>query len=166
MKTLSRMMRHLSTTRTAGKRAFPAATLAAIQAAITDGEALHRAEVRLIVEPSLTLQTVLEGMSSRERAIELFTLYRVWDTDENCGVLIYINLADHQVEIIADRGIGRAVAKEDWQAVCKTITHGFARGNYHDSVLAGLAQLNALLKAHFPADGARANELPNRPVML
>jgi uncharacterized membrane protein len=166
MKTLSRMIRHVCTSTATGRRAFPVSTLKAIEDAIAEGERHHRAEVRVIVEPALDAQTVLNGMSPRERARELFAQYGVWDTEENCGVLVYINLADHQVEIVADRGVGRLIAAQDWQAVCRTMTQGFARGDYHNSTLAALAQLNALLQEHYPDDGSMRNQLTNQPMML
>ena len=166
MKTLTRLIRNLFTTTAAGRRAFPEPTLKAIQAAIAAGETQHRAEVRLIVEPALAAGAVLNGHTSRQRARELFSLYRVWDTEENCGVLIYINLAEHKVEIIADRGVGRAIGAPEWQAVCRTMTEGFARGDFHDSALAGLAQLNTLLAGRFPDKGTQTNQLSNRPIVL
>jgi uncharacterized membrane protein len=167
MKILKRAWRHLTTTKAEGKRLFPPETLTTIQSVIAAGEAMHRAEVRVIVEPALTLNEVLSGMTSRQRASELFTLYRIWDTDENCGVLIYINLADHQVEIIADRGLGNRISPEDWQYVCATMTNGFAQGEYHDSVIAGLRQLNELLKRRFPDTSAtQFDQLSNLPILL
>lgn len=166
MKMLSRLWQHLSTTSAAGRRAFPPATLKAIEQTIADGETRHRAEVRVIVEPALSLQAVLQHMSSRERARELFAHYRIWDTEENCGVLVYVNLADHKVEIVADRGVGRAISAAEWQAVCRTMTHGFAHGVFHDSVVAALDQLNRLLQDRYPDDGSRTNELANKPVVL
>ena len=166
MRKITRLFRHLTTTRAAGRRTFPSHTLKAIQTAIAQGEAQHRAEIRLIVEPALTLRDVLSGLFSRERARELFAHHRIWDTEENCGILIYINLADHKVEIITDRTVGRALNPADWQAVCQTMTQGFARGDFHDSAVAALSQLNALLKTHFPANGSPLNELSNRPLVL
>jgi uncharacterized membrane protein len=166
MKTFSRLVKHFCTTTAAGRRAFPASTLKAIEDAIEEGEKHHRAEVRVIVEPALSAQTVLNGMTPRERARELFAQYGVWDTEENCGVLVYVNLADHQVEIVADRGVGRVIAAQDWQAVCRTMTQGFARGDYHNSTLAALAQINALLQEHYPDDGSMRNQLSDQPVML
>lgn len=166
MNTLSRLIRHLATTTAAGRRIFPEPTLQAIEHAIAEGEKHHRAEVRMVVEPALGMQAVLSGMSSRERARELFAHYRVWDTEENCGVLVYVNLADHKVEIVADRGVGRVIAARDWEAVCRTMTQGFARGEYHGSVIAALGDLNALLQRHYPDDGATHNQLPNQPLML
>ncbi len=120
----------------------------------------------MIVEPALSAQAVLNHMTPRDRARELFAQYGVWDTEENCGVLVYINLADHQVEIVADRGVGRVVAAQDWQEVCRTMTQGFARGDYHHSTLAALTQINALLQEHYPDDGSTHDQLSNYPVML
>jgi hypothetical protein len=166
MNTLARIFRHLTTTSLTGRRTFPLHTLKAIQTAIAQGEAQHRAEVRLIVEPSLTLWDVIGGLHTRERARELFSHYRIWDTEENCGILIYINLADHKVEIIADRTATRAIPSSDWQSVCHTMTQGFARGDFHDSAIQALAQLSTLLKTSLPATGANPNELSNRPIVL
>ena len=170
MNKFTRVMRHLTATRFSGRKAFPSRTLAAIQAEITAGESVHRAEVRLIVEPALDLSAVLGGLTSRQRAGELFTHYRIWDTEENCGVLIYINLADHHVEIFTDRGIARLIPADHWRAICKTMTDGFALGHYHDSSIAGLQQLNALLHTYFPEGDAPkmppANQLSNQPILL
>jgi uncharacterized membrane protein YgcG len=166
MNKFSRALRHLCTTRYSGKKAFPCATLTAIQQAIADGESLHRAEIRLIVEPSLELSEIFAGVSSRQRAHELFSQYRIWDTEENAGILIYIELADHQVEIVADRGIASLIPNHYWHAICKTMTEGFAQGKYHDSVLQGLQQLNAVLQEHFPEQDRQANQLSNKPILL
>lgn len=167
MKTFARLFRHLSTTSFAGKKAFPPETLKAIEREIAQGERRHRAEVKLIIEPALPLSAVLQGISPRERARELFAHYRVWDTEENCGVLVYVNLADHKVEIVADRGVGKTVAARNWQAICRTLTKGFAEGNFHDSTITALTQLNGLLEQHYPNGGdATANELPDRPLVL
>lgn len=167
MKKSARLWRHLTTTRIIGRRTFPPHTLNAIQAAIAQGEAQHRAEIRLIVEPFLPLHDVLAGRSARERAHELFAHHGIWNTEENCGILIYINLADHKVEIIADRAVNRTLGANDWQAVCRTMTEGFSRGDFHDSAIAALSQLNTLLKANFPAnESSHVNELSNRPIVM
>jgi uncharacterized membrane protein YgcG len=166
MKTLARLWRHLTTTRASGKKAFPDAALHAIGQAIADGERHHRAEVRVIIEASLDLIDVVRGMTARERARELFIEHGIWDTEENCGVLVYIELADHKVEIIADRAAARAVSAAEWQAVCKTMTQGFAAGRYEESVLAAIQQLTELLKVKFPGHGPTEDELPNRPLIV
>lgn len=166
MHKISRFCLHLFTTSAGARKRFPARALQAIQATVAAGEKLHRAEVRLIIEPALPLGDLLQGTHSRARARELFSLYRVWDTEENCGVLVYINLADHKVEIIADRASGRALTPADWKRVCETMTNGFANGIYEQSVQAALETLNGLLHQHFPGQGASTNELSDRPLIV
>jgi uncharacterized membrane protein len=161
-----RAIKHLASTTAAGRRAFPAASLTAIQHQIGQGEKIHRAEIRLIVEAALDLDAVFRGTSNRQRALELFAQYGIWDTEDNCGVLIYVNLAEHAVEIVADRHVGRRIDKTQWRALCNTMTQGFARGEFHESTLAAIDALNALLAEHFPATGAGPNQLPDQAIML
>ncbi|MDB5796933.1 MAG: hypothetical protein JWP36_835 [Paucimonas sp.] len=162
-----RLLRHLMTTDAAGRRAFPQSSLKAIQGAVARGEKMHRAEIKVMIEPALGFGEVLEGQTSRHRARELFTEYRVWDTEENCGILVYINLADHAVEIIADRGVNKLLEAAQWQQVCRTMAAGFALGRYEQGAVEALTQLNQLLQARLPGgDGENPNELGNRPVML
>lgn len=161
-----RAWRHWRSSASEARQAFPETTLDAIAQAIDEGERTHRGEVRLIVEKALPFEAAWEGVSNRQRAIALFADYGVWDTEDNCGVLIYVNLAEHKVDIVADRGIDRRIDAATWQAVCRTMTEGFGQGRFHDATLAAIGQVNELLRAHFPSSGERANELPDRPVML
>jgi uncharacterized membrane protein len=163
---VKRAMRHATTGAGKGRRCFPPATLQAIEQAIARGEQKHRAEVRLIVEPSLSAGAALRGLGNRERARMLFAEYGVWDTEENCGVLIYVNLAERAVDIVADRHVGRLVGDTEWQTICQTMTQGFAQGEFHNSTLSALEQLNTLLIRHYPNDGSRPNQLPNEAVIL
>jgi len=163
---LRRTLRHLFSTRNEAERAFPPDALTAITEAITAGEQTHRGEVRLIVEKGLPMSLAWAGVTNRQRAIALFADYGIWDTEDNCGVLIYVNLADRKVDIIADRGIDRRIDAATWQAVCDTMTRGFARGEFRAATLGAIAQVNQLLRSHFPSGGARPNELPDQPVML
>ena len=163
---LQRHWRHWTTTAAKGRRMFPQATLDAIAQAISAGEQRHRGEVRLIVENAMPSDAIWSDMSNRQRAIALFADCGIWDTEDNCGVLIYVNLAEHKVDIVADRGIDRKIDRATWQAVCRTMTEGFKQGQFHDATLAAVGQVNALLRQHFPADGNRTNELPDRPIML
>ena len=163
---LARAWRHWRTTAAVGRRAFPQATLDAVGKAITAGELTHRGEVRLIVENAMPFEAIMDDVGNRQRAASLFAEYGVWDTEDNCGVLIYINLAEHKVDIITDRAIGRKVDSAAWQQVCSTLTAGFARGQFHDSTIAAVQQVNGLLALHFPANGTRANELPDQPIVL
>jgi uncharacterized membrane protein len=163
---IGRAWRHLTSSEGDAQRAFPETTLSAISEAITAGEQIHRGEVRLIVEKGLPLDEAWDGVSNRQRALALFADYGVWDTEDNCGVLIYINLAEHKVDIVADRGIDRKIDSATWQAICRTLTEGFRAGQFHDATLTAVGQVNELLRQHFPANGTRANELPDKPLML
>ncbi len=163
---MSRALRHWKTSAADGRRAFPQETLAAIAAAITAGEQTHRGELRLIVEASMPFDAIWADVTTRRRALALFAEHGVWDTEDNCGVLIYVNLAEHKVEIVGDRNVNRKIDSTTWQAVCRTMTEGFARGNFHDSSIAAVEQVNALLRQHFPANGNRPNELSDQPILM
>ncbi|MEO8303492.1 MAG: TPM domain-containing protein [Betaproteobacteria bacterium] len=164
---LGRFFRHLATDHVDVRRAFPAAALARIEALIADGEKQHRGQLRFAVEPALPTVRVWRGLTPRERAIEAFGLMRIWDTEENCGVLVYLLLADRDVEIVADRGIHGCVGESAWEGVCRKMEAAFRDGRYADGVEAGLADINALLARHYPRDErSGGNELPDRPVVL
>lgn len=163
---IKRQWRHWMSTTSKGKQAFSDETLAQLGQAITAGEQRHRGEVRLIVEHSMPSEAIWQDLSSRQRAIGLFAEHGVWDTEDNCGVLIYVNLAEHKVEIVVDRAIGRQIDNSTWQAICRTMTQGFARGEFRASTLAAIEQVNTLLAQHFPAQGQRSNELPDHPIVL
>lgn len=163
---IRRVLRHMGSSAAEARRAFPPQSLADIADAIGKGEQTHRGEVRLIVEKAMPLDAVWEGMTNRQRAVALFADYGVWDTEDNCGVLIYVNLAEHKIDIVADRGISRKIDHATWQAVCETMTAGFKRGEFHDSTLAAIGRVNELLRTHFPAEGGDRNELPDHPIML
>jgi uncharacterized membrane protein len=162
-----RFFRHLATDHGSVRRAFPQAALSRIEALIGEGEKRHRGQMRFAIEPALPLIRVLSGVAPRERALEVFGLLRIWDTEENCGVLIYLLLADRDVEIVADRAIHRRVGDKTWSAVCRKMETAFRGGRFAEGVEAGLAQINVLLAEHYPRDsGGPGNELPDKPVVL
>ena len=163
---MRRQWRHWMTTTAAGRAMFPPETLARVAQAISAGEQRHRGELRLIVENAMPSDAIWNDVNNRQRAIALFAEFGVWDTEDNCGVLLYVNVAEHKVEIVADRGINRQIDASSWQQVCTTMTSGFARGDVNDSLLAAVEQVNALLATHFPATGGRTNELPDHPIVL
>ncbi|MDB5962651.1 MAG: hypothetical protein JWP59_3945 [Massilia sp.] len=163
---ITRVLRHLRSGAGSGRRLFPQEALAEIAGAIAAGEQTHRGELRLIVEAAMPLDMVWAGIGNRQRALALFAEHGVWDTEDNCGVLIYINLAERAVDIVADRAIGRKIDAAIWQAICATMTAGFARGEFRASTLEAVERVNALLRQQFPADGARDNELPDSPLMI
>jgi uncharacterized membrane protein len=162
-----RFFHHLATDRRSVTRAFPDAALARIEKAIAEGEKRHRGQVRFAVEPALPLQRVLNRVGPRERALEVFGLMRIWDTHENCGVLVYLLLADRDVEIVADRGIHSNVGDAEWARVCKNMERSFRDGRFAEGVEAGIAEINNLLAQHYPRTGGPGpDELPNKPVIL
>ena len=161
-----RFWRHVVTDHAAVRRAFPRAAFERIEAAIAAGERTHRGQVCVAIEAALPAARVMKRLSPRERALEVFGLLRVWDTEENCGVLVYLLLADRDVEIVADRGIHRAGGDEAWQAICQRMEAAFGAGNYVDGVIQGVDELSAVLARHFPRTGGGRNELSDAPVIL
>ena len=138
----------------------------AIEAAIRQSETSHMSELRFAVEAGLDWPDLLAGTSSHGRALEVFSRLRVWDTEHNSGVLIYLLLADRKVEIIADRGIHARVGEAGWAAICRNMEHRFRAGEFEGGVLEGIAAITVLLQQHFPAQGVNPNELPDYPVAL
>lgn len=164
----SRFFRHLLASQRGAPPLFAADTMARLQRSIADGEARHRGEVRLIVESALPLRKVRRGLGTRQRALDLFGTFRVWDTEENNGVLLYLNLADRRIEIIADRAASRLIGDSHWLAVCSTAQNAFREGRFEEGVAASLASIHQALATAFPADGStpRRNELSDAPVAL
>lgn len=166
MKKLTRIFKHLTATRWQVMHCFPRRSMKAIEAAIRDSETLHMGELRFVVEAGLEWQELFAGTASRERAIEVFSHLRVWDTEHNSGVLIYLLLADHKVEVVADRGINARVNKAEWTSICRDMESQFRSGHFENGVLLGVSSITALLKQHFPAQEKNPNDLSNRPVIL
>lgn len=148
------------------RRKFSKAVLNQIEQAITQSEPLHRGELRFAIENALEPLWVWQGMSVAQRANELFANLRVWDTEENCGVLIYLLLADREVHILADRGIAKQVTQTEWRAIAEAMQAEFQKGRYQTGSLVGIAQITALLAKHFPPGPEKLNELPNKPVIV
>src|SRR6476661_5345473 len=161
-----RLLRHVVTDHLSVKRAFTPDVLSHIERSIAAGERTHRGQVCFAVEGSLPPLRVLRKLTPRERALEVFGLLRVWDTEENAGVLVYLLLADRDVEIVADRGIDREVPAGAWQAICARMEAAFRDARLVEGVVVGIEEIAALLAAHFPRVGAVANELPDKPVVL
>jgi uncharacterized membrane protein len=163
----ARLLRHVLATRGALRRAFPPPVLDRIEAAVHAGEALHDGEVRFAVEAGLDWRTLLAGDRARERALQLFSALRVWDTERNNGVLIYLLFADREVEIVADRGFNGRVDAQEWRELCDGMRERFSRGDFEAGALEGIAAVSRLMALHFPAGaGPGRDELPDRPVML
>ena len=149
------------------RRLFPQATLDAIHHAIAAGEKRHRGEVCFAIEQTMPWRDLARGRSARERAQDVFAQLRVWDTQHNSGVLIYLLVAEHAMEIVADRGIAARVDQAEWQRICDRMRERFAAGDYERGVIDGVNAVSDLLASHFPDDGsASRNELGDAPVVL
>ena len=162
---LVRIVKHLLATKGVVRRAFPRHVLDTIENAIREGETRHAGEIQVVIEGGLDGMPLYRGQSARERAIELFSQLRVWDTRQNTGVLIYLLLADHAVEIVADRGIHEKVDQQAWNEVCRRMEAAFRQSDFGRGVLLGVQAVTAHLATHFPIDGS-TNELLDRPVLL
>lgn len=162
-----RILQHLFTGPVAVRRVFPGTALTAIEQAIEQSETGHDGEIRFAVEAALDTLPLLRQQTARERAIEVFSQLGVWDTEHNNGVLIYLLLADHDVEIVADRGIDARVGSEKWEVICRQMETSFRQGQFVSGVTEGIRAIGDHLKEHFPAarEGGQ-NELPDRPVIL
>lgn len=147
-------------------RLFPAATMVRMRDAIAEGERRHAGELCLAIEARYSPWAILGGLEVRQRAHEVFSLLRVWDTQDNSGVLLYLQLAERKVELVADRGIAARVDPAVWEAICADFSKDMHALAADEAVLRCLARLNDLLAAHFPATRDNAQELPDEPVVL
>lgn len=163
---LQRLARHLLETQAGTRRRFNSEVLDAVEAAVRAAEARHHGELRFVVETDLQAGAILAGRTARERALEVFSALRVWDTAANNGVLIYVLSADRAVEIVADRGFNDLVTAQEWAAVCRIMEGHFRDGHWREGALAGVAAAATLLARHFPGSARDGNELPDRPVLL
>jgi uncharacterized membrane protein len=161
-----RLLRHLLTPLWLVRRRYPQTVLSQIERRIGEFERAHAGELRFVVEHALELGDLLQGLTPRERALELFGLLRVWDTEHNNGVLIYVLHAEHAVEIVTDRGLARCVPQADWDALCRLLESEIRAGRHAAGALAAIEGAAQLLIRHFPSVGAGRNELPDQPLLL
>jgi len=161
-----RFLRHIFFTRWSTRRHFTPRVLADIEAAIRETESLHAGEIRFVVETALDLPELVQDLAPRQRAMQVFGQLGVWDTAHNNGVLIYLLLADHVVEIVADRGIAAHIAQSEWDGVCRQMERHYRKGCFGEGSVAGVRGVGGLLSRHFPGRRADADELPNQPVLL
>lgn len=161
-----RYWRHFVTDRAEVRRMLPPGELDRISRAIADGERRHSGQVCFAIESSLPMQRLWHRLRPRERALEVFGLLRVWDTEANDGVLLYVLVADRAVEIVADRGIDARVGDAAWQGICRRIEAAFREGRHADGIEHGIAEVSALLAQHSPRTGPGRNEIPDAPVVL
>ena len=163
---IRRIGRHLVAHRWRLRRIFPPQALARIEQAIKAGEATHSGQVRFVVEGALDGAPLFRNQPARERALDVFSQLRIWDTAHNNGVLIYLLLADHDFEIVADRGIDASVGHDGWEKICQDMEASFRAGNFEIGVIKGIAAVSRELAKHFPKVGGGTNELPDEPVVM
>ncbi|HEX9179461.1 MAG TPA: TPM domain-containing protein [Burkholderiales bacterium] len=148
------------------KRAFPDTVLGAIERAIGEAERSHAGEIRFALEGALDLGALLRDQSPRARAVAAFSNLGVWDTEHNNGVLIYVLLADRDVEIIADRGVMARVGAGELEALCRVMESAFREGRFEGGTVQGIRALGEVLARHFPRQAGERDELSDRPVIL
>ncbi len=163
---IKRIGKHLLAHRWRLRQLFPSSALAAIEQAIKTGETSHAGQVRFVVEGALDGAPLFRDQSARQRAIDIFAQLRIWDTAHNNGVLIYLLLADRQVEIVADRGIDTKVGSAGWEKICRAMQAEFKVGHFERGVIEGIEAVSQQLAKYFPAHGAGRNELPDAPVVI
>ena len=163
---LKRLFKHLCTTQFQLRSFFPADSLKQIENSINESEVQHSGEILFAIESSLDGRALLRGQTPRERAVEVFSNLRIWDTEDNSGLLIYVLLADRAVEIVADRGIHAKVGEKEWNQICRDIEAQFRLGNHQLGLISGIMKMTDHLKKHFPAKELNVNELPNQIVQL
>jgi uncharacterized membrane protein len=167
---LKRLIRHVVAPHWRTRVLFPTSALDAIEQAVTRAERTHGGEIRFVIETALAPLHVLNELSPRDRALEVFARLKVWDTEHNNGVLIYVQLADRVVEIVADRGLLGKVSPAEWEGVCRLMEEHFRAGKYQAGAIAGVDAVGTLLGRHFPprpgGPASTQNQLPDRPTLL
>jgi uncharacterized membrane protein len=164
---LQRLFRHRWLDESDTRRAIPRDMVQRLAQRVAASEKRHSGEVRICVEAGLPTSYILRGATARDRAVTMFGKLRVWDTEHNNGVLIYLLLAEHAIEIVADRGLSRKVNAAQWQAIVSRMGSAFRERRFEDGLTEALGEVSALLVQHFPlaADAADTNELPDEPVL-
>lgn len=165
MNKITRWLKHLFTPTWRVRQLFPQTVLNQVEMGIGASEQLHQGQLRFVIESSFDAAAIFSGMSTRERALEWFGSLRVWDTEHNSGVLVYICMADHAIEIVADRGINREVNQAVWAGVSALIQSKFAEKAYAEGLGVGLAAINELLVTYMPRSTPLVNELPDDVVL-
>jgi uncharacterized membrane protein len=161
----TRILKHRWLDETDAQRALGEGGLQRLEALVTNRERLHRGEIRVCIEAGLPLSYLWRDATPRERAVTMFGKLRVWDTEFNSGVLIYLLLAEHAIEIVADRGLNRHVPPEEWQRLTQTMSAAFKAGRYEQGLVEAIDAVDTMMSRHFGlVDGVNnPNELPNRP---
>lgn len=164
---LQRMLRHFWLDEADTRRAIPPQLVQRLMQRVAASEKRHTGEIRIYVEAGLPASYLWRGATPRERALAIFGKLRVWDTEQNNGVLVYLLLAEHAIEIVADRGLHHAVDPQEWQRIVARMGSAFHDKRFEDGLTRALEEVSALLVRHFPATAGagNANELPDEPLL-
>lgn len=162
---ISRFFKHLFTSGSQVNSVFHSAVLDAIEAEIKAGETTHHGDIRFVIEPALEPLDLLQGRSPRDRAIELFSQLRIWDTEYNNGVLFYVLMAERSVEFVCDRGLRKQTSQAQWTAICDQVNHAYQQGHFLEGSLEAIREINRILLATFP-EPDQINHLEDRPLIL
>lgn len=163
---IKRILAHLAYPGYRVRRTFPVASLQRIEAGIRKAESGHSGEIRFAIEPSLPWSALVHRQSARDRAIDVFSQLRVWDTEHNNGILIYLLLAERDVEIVADRGVNSRVAQHEWETICREMEKHFRDEEFEAGLLSGIHAVALHLRKHYPKQSGDINEIPDQPVIL
>ena len=164
---LLRLLKHRWLDDADTRKAIPPDMLQRLKQRVAASENRHSGEIRICVEAGLPASYIWNDSTPRERAVAMFAKMGMWDTDYNNGVLIYLLLAEHAIEIVADRGLSKRVPPEEWQAMVRRMGAAFREGHFEDGLMHALEEVSALLVQHFPlAPGeSNSNELPDEPLL-
>ncbi len=162
---VTRLLKHRRFDERDAQRLLGAGALQRVQARVAASETGHSGEIRVCVEAGLPWSYLRRHATPRERAISMFGKLRVWDTEHNNGVLIYLLIAEHAIEIVADRGLARRVDAATWQQITATMKAAFQRGEFEAGLNQAVDAVDALLRQHFAlAPGeVNPNELTDTP---
>ena len=167
---LARLYRHSVATHWHTRILFPKASRDAIQQAVVQAERSHCGQICFVIETALTPHQILSGVSAHDHALDVFSHLRVWDTAHNNGVLIYVQIADRHVEIVADRAFKDRVTDAEWAAVCRLMEQQFRAGRFQGGAIAGIEAVGEILSTHFPPQATGAAEedadLPTGPTLI
>lgn len=158
------------------ERVLPPEVLERIGERVRESERRHGGQIRVVVEAALPLSYLWRHLRDRvplrrivrERALMLFGKLRVWDTERNNGVLIYLLLAERAVEILADRGLNAHVSEAQWRSVLARLSEALAAQQFEQGLTQAVQEVSALLEAACPPVQATTpvNELPDAPLRL
>lgn len=163
---IKRILKHFWLGSLEVKRCLSNSALDNIEQAIKQGEQHHAGQIFFVVEASLDSRDLWTNKTARQRAIEVFSKLRIWDTELNNGVLIYLLLADRDVEIVADRGVDNKLGKQTWEAICHDMEKLFRQGQFERGIVEGVQRVSQHLTAHYPNAGRKVNELSDKPVVI